>query len=175
MEDLNDDIIKDIILERHNISGYDLAFIPTEEIVKQKSYKKASEPQRHEILKHEYFESMSKLSSNNIGVALFLWLRSIVNSNDEKIEVSLDIELDFSFLKTLSDMKLFSLMAIILHDGLTLEEHSLIFNISHKSSQLLFANLSDDGIIFNKDSVYRINFQLYKPIINLLKDKNILH
>ena len=101
---------------------------------------------------------MSKLSSNNIGVALFLWLRSIVNSNDEKIEVSLDIELDFSFLKALSDRKLFSLMAIILHDGLTLEEHSLIFNISQKSSQLLFATLADDGIIFQKDSVYRINF-----------------
>jgi hypothetical protein len=157
------------------MSGYDLIFNPSEDIKKQKSYNKANEVQKVEILQAEYFERMGKLSSNNIAVALFLWLRSIENSTDEKIEVSLDIELDFSFLKALSDKKLFSLMAIILHDGLTIEEHSLIFNTSHKSSQLLFATLSDDGIIFRKDSIYRINFQLYKPIINLLKDKNILH
>ena len=85
------------------------------------------------------------------------------------------MELDFSFLKSLPDKKLFSLMAILLHDGLSYEEHSKIFNISIKSSQLLFASLSDDGIIFKRGNNYKVNFQLYKPIISLLKDKNILH
>ena len=41
MEDINENIITNIILERHNISGYDLVFIPTAEIEKQKSYKKS--------------------------------------------------------------------------------------------------------------------------------------
>ena len=126
-------------------------------------------------MKKDFFEQLSKLSSNNIAVTLFLWLRSIIKADDEKIQISSEIEMDFSFLKALSDQKLFSLMAIILHDGLTIEEHSLIFNMNYKETKLLFATLADDGIIFIRDEIYRINFQLYKPIINLLKDKNILH
>lgn len=173
--DLNNKIVEEIILSRHNISGYDLDFVAPKEITTQKSFIKLDKKGKQEYLKKEFFENLTKLTSNNIAVALFIWLRSIVSANEEKITVSLDMELDFSFLKSLSDQKLFSLMAILLHDGLSHEEHSKIFNISLKSSQLLFATLSDDGIIFRRGRNYKVNFQLYKPIISLLKDKNILH
>lgn len=175
LNDLNYKIVEEIILSRHHISGYELDFVPSKEITTQKSYIKLDEAGKQEYLKKEYFENLTKLTSNNIAVALFIWLRSIVSANEERIQVSSEMELDFSFLKSLSDQKLFSLMAILLHDGLSHEEHSKIFNISVKSSQLLFATLSDDGIIFKRGKNYKVNFQLYKPIINLLKDKNILH
>ena len=175
LADLNYEIVEKMILSRHQISGYKLEFVPTEEITKQKSYIKLDELGKQEYLKKEFFENLTKLTSNNIAVALFIWLRSIISANEEKIQVTSDMELDFSFLKSLSDQKLFSLMAILLHDGLSHEEHSKIFNISLKSTQLLFATLSDDGIIFKRGKNYKVNFQLYKPIINLLKDKNILH
>ena len=175
LADLSYKIVEEIILSRHNISGYYLEFMPTEEISKQKSYNKLNDFEKQEYLKKEYFENLTKQTSNNIAVALFLWLRSITASTEEKIQVSSEMELDFSFLKSLPDKKLFSLMAILLHDGLSYEEHSKIFNISIKSSQLLFASLSDDGIIFKRGNNYKVNFQLYKPIISLLKDKNILH
>lgn len=175
LKELDDNLIEKIILSRHNISGYDLEFLPSEEILKQKSYKKLPDSEKYEYLKKRYFEQLNKLTSNNIAVALFLWLRSIVSSDDEKVVVTTKIELDFSFLKALSDQKLFTLMSIILHDGLTLNELSLIFNMTQKESQLLIATLADDGILFKRGEVYKINFQLYVPIINLLKDKNILH
>ena len=175
LADLNYKIVQEIILSRHQISGYDLEFLSTEEISKQKSYIKLNELEKQEYLKKEFFENLTKQTANNIAVALFIWLHSILASNEEKIQVSSEMELDFSFLKSLSDQKLFSLMAILLHDGLSSAEHSMIFNISHKASQLLFASLSDDGIIFKRGNNYKVNFQLYKPIINLLKDKNILH
>jgi hypothetical protein len=175
LKGLNEKLVENIILSRHNISGYDLEFIPSTELEKRKTFIKLPDSEKQDFLKGEYFEQLTKLTSNNIAVALFLWLRSIVNADKEKIQVSLNIELDFSFLKSLSDQKLFALMALILHDGLTHKEHSLIFNTSLKSSQLLFATLSDDGIIFKRNGIYKINFQLYKPIISLLKDKNILH
>lgn len=175
LKELDDNLIEKIILSRHNISGYDLEFLPSEDILKQKSYKKLPDSEKQEYLKKRYFEQLNKLTANNIAVALFLWLRSIVSSDDEKVVVTTKIELDFSFLKSLSDQKLFALMSIILHDGLTLNELSLIFNMSKKESQLLIATLADDGILFKRGDVYKINFQLYVPIINLLKDKNILH
>lgn len=175
LKELDENIVENIILSRHNISGYDLYFIPSPTIEKQKYFIKMNDKEKQELLKKNYFNDLSKLVSNNIAVALFLWLRSIVKSDEEMIQVSAELELDYSFLKKLSDKKLFTLMAIILHDGLSHEEHSLIFNMSLKSSQLLFATLSDDGIIFKRGDNYKINFQLYKPIISLLKDKNILH
>jgi len=175
LEELDHNIIEEIILSRHHISGYDLVFIPTPEIEKQKSFIKMDDKEKQKYLKDNYFENLKILTSNNIAVALFLWLRSIAEADEEKIQVSTKLELDFSFLNKLSNPKLFSLMAIILHDGVSYEEHSLIFNMSQKSSQMLLATLSDDGIIFRKGDSYKVNFQLYKPIINLLKDKNILH
>lgn len=173
--EVNEELIDKIIISRHNISGYDFEFIPSNETVKQKSFSKLTDIEKQGFLRKKYFDQLKKLSSNNISVALFIWLRSIVEVDEENIKVNSDIDLDYSFLKSLSDQKLFSLMAIILHDGLTLEQHSLIFNISIKASQLLFASLSDDGIIFHRQNTFKVNFQLYNPIANLLKDKNILH
>ena len=175
MSELTEKTIKEIILLRHNISGYDVTYLSSPAIEKQKAFKKLDEKEKQLYLQKDYFESLHKMASNNIGIALFLWLRSIKNSDEEEIKISSDVELDFSFLKELSDQKLFSIMALILHDGLSLEEHSAIFNLSLKSSQLLFATLLDDGIIFLKETSYKVNFQLYKPLVNLLQSKNILH
>ncbi len=175
MSALNEQTIKEIILLRHNISGYDVTYLSSPAIEKQKAFKKLDDKEKQLYLQKEYFESLHKIASNNIGIALFLWLRSIKSADDEEIKISSDVELDFSFLKEMSDQKLFSILALILHDGLSLEEHSAIFNLSLKSSQLLFATLLDDGIIFLKESSYKVNFQLYKPLVNLLQSKNILH
>jgi hypothetical protein len=175
MSELTEKTIKEIILLRHNISGYDITYLSSPAIEKQKAFKKLDEKEKQLYLQKDYFESLHKMASNNIGIALFLWLRSIKSADEEEIKISSDVELDFSFLKELSDQKLFSIMALILHDGLSLEEHSAIFNLSLKSSQLLYATLLDDGIIFLKESSYKVNFQLYKPLVNLLQSKNILH
>ncbi len=64
---------------------------------------------------------------------------------------------------------------MILHDGLSASEHALIFNMSESSSKSLLMALEDSGIIFKGKTKFKINFQLYRPIINLLKNKNILH
>ncbi|MCB9258439.1 MAG: ATP-binding protein [Ignavibacteriales bacterium] len=173
--ELEKSVLEEAVLVRHNITGYNIAFIPSPSIEKQKSYKKLDEIEKQKYLQKEYFDRLHKLASNNIGIALFLWLRSIESADEEEIRITTDIELDFSFLSELSDQKLFSIMALILHDGLTVEEHSHIFNLNLKDSQLLFATLSDDGIIFKRGNLFKVNFQLYKPLVNLLRSKNIIH
>jgi hypothetical protein len=175
MKPLNEELVEKIVLSRHNISGYYLDFVPPASIQKQKSFKKLSAIDQQNYLRKNYFDYLTKSANDNIAVALFLWLRSITSFDEENIQITTDLGLDFSFLKKLSDQKLFSLMAIILHDGLSVEENSKIFNVSLKSSHLLFTSMLDDGIIFKVKDNFKVNFQLYKPLINLLKDKNILH
>ncbi|MBU0561919.1 MAG: hypothetical protein KKG93_20415 [Bacteroidetes bacterium] len=167
--------LQKIISVRHNISGYKLNYLADETVKKQKSFIKLSDSAKREHLAKIYFENLISLCSNNIAVALFLWLRSIDSFDENEITISPTVQMDFSFLKQLSDQKLFTLMAMILHDGLTIEEHSLVFNSNQKSSELLFSSLMDDGIIFKRGNSFKINFQLYMQIINLLKNKNILH
>jgi tRNA splicing endonuclease len=175
LEALNTYQLKEIILRRHNISGYELQFIAPEEVTKQKAYTKLSESAKQDYLQDYYFEKLMKLSSDNVAIALFLWLRSIKEVDDEKIMISADINIDTTFLKSLSDDKLFALVQIIMHDGLSINEHSLINNCSFVKSKLLLSALKDDGIIFNRGEKFKVNFYLYKPVVNILKSKYILH
>ena len=83
--------------------------------------------------------------------------------------------MNFSFLKELNDKKLFALMAMILHDGITIEECSKIFNISRQESDMLISSMVDDGITIETVDGYKVNFLLYSVVIKLLHDKNIIH
>ncbi|MBL1213856.1 MAG: hypothetical protein HND52_10915 [Ignavibacteriae bacterium] len=167
--------IEEIIMKRHNISGYKLKFLPSEEELNSSSFVKKTEEEKQKFLADEYFSKIKDLSPNNIAISLFFWLRSISDFKNNEIQISTDLYKDFSFLQLLSNDKLHTLAAMILHDGLTINEHALIFNMKEYSSKTLLMALEDSGIIFSGKTKYKINFQLYRPIINLLKNKNILH
>ena len=71
--------------------------------------------------------------------------------------------------------KHFSLTVVLLHDGITLEEYMAVFNISRKEAELFLLALLDDGILFRRGDRYKVNFLLYRQVIDSLKTKNILH
>ncbi len=83
--------------------------------------------------------------------------------------------IDFSFLTKLSDEKLFTLHAMLLHDGITIKDHSTVFQQALKKSKLIILPLLDDGIIVHKEGRFYINPLLFRQVVNLLKDKNIIH
>lgn len=173
--DLSEEELKTIILKRHGISGYNLKFLPGEEIKIAKSFNKLNDEEKQEYLSRNFYKNLKKRSSNNIGAALYLWMKSINSFSNDEILVSADSELDFAFLKRLPDKKLFTLMNLILHDGLSVSEHSKILNCGEELSRLELSSLESAGIVFRKDDKFKINFQLYKNIVTLLQDKNILH
>ena len=175
LNELTENELEEIIYKRHNISGYNLSFIPTNEEENAKAYKKLNDKEKAVYLKEKYFETITKLTQGNIALSLFLWLRSIEKIDDNTIYVSTSINIDFSFLNNLTDTKIFTIASLIIHDGLTYEEHSEIFNISRAKSKLIFDSLVEDGIIFKRNDKYKINFQLYRPLVNLLKNRNIFH
>jgi hypothetical protein len=175
LSELSKEQIQEIIIKRHNISGYKLKFLPSNEEITSSSFNKKTDQEKQFILSEKYFNQNKTLSPNNIAISMFLWLRSISNFQQNEIQIDTNIHRDFSFLQLLSNEKLNTLAAMLLHDGLTITEHALIFNFKEFKSKSILAALADTGIIFKSKTDFKINFQLYSPIINLLKNKNILH
>ncbi len=172
---LRDEELETLILKRHSVSGYNLLFTPTSEEEKTKSVQKMEDTEKQEYLKTKFFERLNQNSNSNIALALLLWLRAIKSVSEETIEISMPAQLDYSFLKNMRQQKFFSLAAIIIHDGITIEEHSLIFDMSFEESKLILYSMEDDGILNKINESFKINFLLYRQVIGLLESKNILH
>jgi len=172
---LKDNEITEIIMKRHNMSGYKLKFLPDKSDINNKQFLKLSEEEKDQFLRNKFFEDLNKISQSNVGLAQLFWLRSIVSLTDNQINIASLSSINFGFLKGLSKEKVFSLAALLIHDGLTIEEHAKVFNMSIDQSKLLLYAMFDDGEIRITNDVYRINFLLYVHAIKLLKDQNILH
>jgi len=168
-----ENLIEQIIMKRHSVSGYKIIF---ESKRKQKAafYRQPVEQQQIE-LKKLYFESLNKLCEGNIALSLVFWLRSVAKFDQEVIYISDVNDLDFSFVKNLSDQKHFNLAAVLIHDGLTIAEYCRIFNVSSKEAELQLLALLDDGILFKRGERFKVNFLLYRQVVDSLKTKNILH
>lgn len=172
---LDDKQIINIIMKRHRVSGYDLHFLPSDIDIKQPSFRKMSEEEQQQALKEKYFSKLNKIIRSNISLAQLFWLRSISNLKENKIFVASLEELDFSFLKSLQDNKIFTLAGLLIHEGLSLNDISLVFGQSDASSKSILISLVDDGIVFNDHGYYKVNPLLYRQTVNLLISKNILH
>lgn len=175
MAELNVNQITNIILKRHGVSGYKLEFLPGKEDLESKKFQRLTEEGKQQFLKSAYFSSLNKLAGSNIGLALVYWLRSTAEVIEDKIKIRSLKDLDFSFLSSLGSKKVFTLHAILLHGGLTLEEHSAIFHQPESESELILLVLNEDGIIVKNANVYKVNPLLYRPIVNWLKSKNLIH
>lgn len=169
----NERQIEDIIMKRHSVSGYKIVFEPGKQ--PKQGFNKLSEDEIQKELKKAYFETLTLICEGNVALALVFWLRSVSKFDQEVIYIADLNDLDFSFVKKLSDNKHFNLAAILLHDGITLDEYQLIFNTNYKEAQLQLLSLLDDGILFERKGRYKINFLLYRQIVNSLKTKNMLH
>ncbi|MEE9431224.1 MAG: hypothetical protein V3V16_09300, partial [Melioribacteraceae bacterium] len=167
--------INEIIMTRHNMSGYRLMFIPTQDDLEDKQFQKLTEQNQQEFLLNKFFRELNNISQSNVALAQLFWLRSISELTESEIQITSLHNIDFSFLKNLNRQKVFSLAAILIHDGLTIEEHAKVFNFTNEESRLLLSAMLDDGELRITDKNYRVNFLLYVHVIKLLKSQNILH
>ena len=175
IRELNYNEVIEIILKRHRVSGYNIYFEPSPKDLIDKNYKKLPEDAKQEYLRKEYFKNLIKFAKSNISLALLFWLRSTQNVTADTITIKSLNDLDFSFLASLSNEKIFSLNIMLLHDGINEEIHSLIFSQSQKQSRLLLYLLLDDGVIIKDGDNYLINPLLYRQTVSMLQAKNIIH
>ena len=175
LQPFTDDQIVDIIMKRHRVSGYNIKFEPSGEDLQNRNYQKLSDTEKQKYLKEKYFSELNDFARSNLSISLFFWMSSTREVKTDTIIIGSLEGLDFSFLQGLGDEKIFSLYALLIHDGLTTKQHSVIFNQAEEKSRLNLLLLADDGIIIRTNDRFVINPLLYRQTVSLLQTKNILH
>ncbi|MGD9899780.1 MAG: hypothetical protein AB7T22_11710, partial [Calditrichaceae bacterium] len=167
--------LQSIILKRHRVSGYNLEFEDNESIRSNRKFKKlTSDKDRQNFLKTLFFNQLNDLSSGNVTVAMLYWLGSIKEILSDKIILAADIDMDFSFLYGFPAEDLFTLGAIFQHETLSPNIHALIFHQNSQQSFMQLTRMENLGLIIKKERGYQIHPFLYRPLMRILKAKNII-
>ncbi len=175
LQPFTDEQIIDIILKRHRVSGYNIKYEPSDEDLQSRNFQKLSDQEKQKYLKEKYFSELNRFARSNLSISLFFWMSSTKKVENDTITIGSLEGLDFSFLQGLGDEKIFSLHALLVHDGLTAKQHSVIFNQPEEKSRLNLLLLADDGIVIRNNGRFVINPFLYRQTVSLLQTRNILH
>ncbi|MFV0506400.1 MAG: ATP-binding protein [Bacteroidales bacterium] len=171
LNSLSSSEIESIIMKRHRLSGYLAKY---EDNIKQDDDKKKKRD-RQSVLKSQFFSDLNKFADSNISLSMYFWLESILAFTDNELSIRKFLAPDFRFLETLSSEKIFALLIIILHGRIDIESHAQICNQDKKYSRKILTVLKEDSILVLRGSNYMLNGVLYRHVIQLLKNKNMIH
>ena len=174
---LDESQMEAVIMNRHRSSGYELIFEPDESHAKSRAYRKLldREEEAQQYLRERYFEDMAELAEGNASIAMIFWIRSIREFDDTHCYIK---PLEVTTLEMVQELKpdvLFTLAAIILHDALTPKELSAILQFETERSRLIFNQLQTRGLLQEKEGQYVINQLMYRQVLRVLKERNIIH
>ena len=161
--------IREIIMKRNRLSGYDLHF--------QNSVEEAKEGSEvsQEVLEEAFFTDLEKSAGSNIRLSLIYWLQSVESIDEAGIKVGKFSVPDFEFLDNLEPRKAFVLLLVVMHGKITEHYHTLASNCTVEESSSLLSILKEDSILNKKDEYYFLNGILYRHVVKLLKDRNLIH
>ncbi|MCG2590890.1 AAA family ATPase [Rhodohalobacter sulfatireducens] len=174
---LNENELKNAILSRHKSTGYELFFEPDESIRKSRAYKKllGDQEQSQELIRKHFFSKLYKVSEGNISIGMILWLKSIKQIDDHQFVFGPIEVTDIDKLEVPSVEVLFTLATIIQHDVLTTDQIAMALDDGSSNSSLMLARLKTKGIILETENGYRLNHLVYRQVIRILKQRNIIH
>ncbi len=178
-ENLSGPDLEHVILARHQVSGFDLRFLPDEVIEQRRRYRRAAEAARRAMLRRAYFEALSKASEGNILAAIFYWLKSLLKVERNELIVRPLAELRFDFLRDAPVEQLLTLSMLIQHGNLTAAEHAQIFGVSPEEGLATLTHLSNINLLTqdgSEDGVeqFAVNRVIYIPLTRELRARNIL-
>lgn len=175
MEPLSHDQIKEIITKRNEYENLKIEFLPKEESLKTAIFEKLGDEEKQSFLDDKFFKQLHKLSNGNISLALLYWIRSIQKIDKSMIYIKEIDNFEYSFIKNLSSEALFALQAIILHDGLTLHDFSIVMNKPLEDCRNMLMPMLEKGLLIQPHKKYNINPAIYKHILDYLSSKNYIH
>ncbi len=175
LEDLTEDQIRDVIFKRHKVSGYNIYFEPNNTLRNKKSFRKLNLNEKQEFLKKEFFHNLYKFSKSNLSLSLLYWLRATKEVSGDTITIGMLEDIDYSFLSILTLPKILTLHFLLIHDGLSIKDHTRIFSQTESMSKLTLLTMMDDGLVIRNDDKFNINPFLYRQIVDVLKSKNFIH
>jgi hypothetical protein len=175
LDPMSKDTIEEIIFKRNRLSGYQIVFEPDVHNLESKSFKQMTEDEQQVYLRKQYFGNMRRMTNGNISLAQLYWLRSTLSVNEQFISIGPLADIDFSFIKSLSDRDLFVFQALVLHDGLTLEDFALVMETSHAVSRNMLIPMLEKGLLFRPGAKFNIHPILFKPVTDYLSSRNFIH
>lgn len=169
--------IRDAILSRHKSSGYELYFEPGESLKNSRAYKKliSDEKKRQELVRDNFFSKLFKISEGNTSIAMIFWLQSVKEFNSQRF-VFQPLEItELDKLEVPSKEVLFTLAALVQHDSLNKQQVAMALHQNPSESSLMLARLKTKGIIYEGSNGYNLNHLVYRQIVRMLKQRNIIH
>jgi hypothetical protein len=175
LKPLKSEQVTSMLLKRHRVSGFSLLFKPHKQDRKNSKFKKMNEQEQQVYLQKEYLTMLNQIVIGNASLALVYWLRSITEIDGDTMYIRSLKGMDTSYLSRLSEEKMFTLHAMLLHRGISVADHAKVFKQTVSKSKMTILALQDDGLVTHKNGRFLINPLLFRQVVNLLKDKNILH
>lgn len=174
LEPLSDDEISKLIIKRNRISGFKIKFEALDKDANDKKFKKLQEEDRQQYLKERFFKDLNNFAKSNISMALMFWLLSTKKVDDQTIIIKNFKKPDFSFLASLKNDRVFVLQALIMHDGLKMEQLAEVLSYSFTKAKFLILELLEDGVLIEKEGQFLVNPIIYRNTVQLLKSRNLL-
>ena len=168
------DMLREAIMKRHRVSGYNLTFLEPENFSPKRSYARMNEEGKQNYLREIFFGDLWEHAQGNMYLAFIYWLRAIVRVNDDRLFIR-QKHLSFNFLNTLKADEITTLHGILVHGGLTIKEHAEVFHQPEPESARQLMVLHDDGLIELQRDKYVINPLLYRTLVSRLKSLNFIY
>ncbi len=176
LQSITDEQMVNLVMKRHRVSGYNLEYVlPDPTSRESKKLAKLDEEGKQAYLKEKYFKKLNEFAKSNISLALLYWIRSTLDVKENSIQIGMMGDMKFEFLSAMTDESIFTLHALLLHDSLNVTEHAVLFHQSEWQSKMNLMLLEDNGILKLANERYHINRLLYRQVVNVLRQKNILH
>jgi SpoVK/Ycf46/Vps4 family AAA+-type ATPase len=155
--------IKEMIMLRHQAGG--MSFIL------DKKHETEMNAWRYARLFNRYFD----VTKGNPGFAINLWIASVKKVSGKTIYIQKPPALDTSFLSKLSKEQIYFLLQFVYHLRLSVDDLSRMTLEDKEIITNKIFNLWHSGILSEKfPGVYAINTLLHIPLIEKMKEMNIL-
>lgn len=176
MNEIDKETIKEALIKRHKISGYNLYFEKPPLVYLSKKFLKSPVELQQEILKEEFFSDINKIAQSNFKIAFMYWIRSTLSVSGSTIYMRSLKSIDTSFLNKLAPAKLLLLNGVLLHERLSMQDIVALSSLNEQHTKNSVHSLLEKGLlILDDEDFYSINIFLYRQITTLLKSKNVIH
>jgi len=176
MLEMDKETMKEALIKRHKISGYNLHFEQPPVAYLSSKFLKSPEEVQQEILREEFFSDINKIAQSNFRIAFMYWIRSTVKVSGSTIYMRSLKTIDTSFLNKLAPVKLLLLNSILLQERLSLQDIVELSSLNEQQTKNIVHALFENGLLtMDNEKFYMINIFLYRQITTLLKSKNVIH
>ena len=106
---------------------------------------------------------------------MLYWLHSAISFENNTVIIGKIKNIKFDFLTSLDATSIFTLHSLLLHDTLSITEHAAVFHQAEKQSRMTLMVLEDSGILISQNGEYTINQLIYRQVVTVLRNKNLIH